>query len=128
MPDNRVQAGGVPESELGSLGYPTEMIRAAILMAIAGGSRQAREIGDRLTADFGFARSGRGGIHQQLYHLARGGLLHARRCRQDDGRLSHLRYDLTASGDQALAAWITDLALLRTKLTEWSERYGNDDV
>ena len=128
MPDSQSQAGGVPESGFGSLGYPTEMIRAAILMAIAGGSRQAREIGDRLTADFGFDWSGRSGIHQQLYHLAKGGLLHARRCRQDDGRVSHLRYDLTASGEQALTAWITDLALLRTKLTEWSERYGNDRV
>lgn len=128
MADNRVQAGGVPESGLGSLGYPTEMIRAAILVAIAGGSQQAREIDGRLTADFGFAWSKRRGIHQQLYHLTKGGLLHARRCRQDDGRLSPLRYELTASGEQALAAWITDLALLRTKLTEWSERYGNDDV
>ena len=109
------------------MGYPTEMVRAAILVAVAAGSQHVGEIDDRLT-ELGFSWSGRRPIYDHLHFLTRRGLLRAGRCRHDDDRRSHLLYELTEPGEEALGAWITDLGSLRAKLTEWSEHYASEQI
>ena len=123
MPEIGGHAGGVPGSALGAVDYPTDMVRVAILVVIAGGSGHTNQI-DQELRELGFAWSGRGPIYHQLHFLSERGLLRTSRCRHDDGGRSHLLYQLTGSGEQALAAWIADLESLRAKLTEWSQRCG----
>lgn len=107
----------------GEIGYPRELVLAAILAIVAKEPADSAGIVARLR-DLGFAWPGAGPVFAYLHSLTAACLLGWSPPAGRPGRRAKRVYQLSPAGRLAMPAWVDYLQGLYSKLTRWSQEYG----